>query len=221
MAKQKSFWEQNKVNIIGWLVIVVVIAGLIFASFTAQQQYQQTLAEVLGVSDSDNYKGTLDSPVTLIEYADFQCPACAGYKDVIDQLVAQNPDDLVLVYRHLPLVSIHPNAVPAAIAAEAAKEQDAFWGMYDLLYSGQSIWSELDDPTPIFLAYAEQLDLDADKFAADLENETVIARVDADLQQAGELGLNSTPTFFMNGEKIQLGSSLSAFQDLVDQALGK
>ena len=154
------------------------------------------------VAADEHIKGSPSSAVTLIEYSDFQCPACQAYEAVVDEIVTKYSDRITFVYRHFPLVTIHPNAEMAARASEAAANQGKFWEMHDLLFDRQDDWSALGDPTTLFVAYAELLALDKDQFISDLSSSDVRDRVRADMNEGNAAGINATPTFYLNGEPV-------------------
>lgn len=150
-------------------------------------------------------KGHAAAPVYLIEFSDFQCPACRSVKPVVDELVKQYAGDrFVFGYRHFPLDQ-HPFAEKAAIAAEAAGQQGKFWEMYDLLFANQE---KLSDETIINLA--KQLNLRMEAFMQDLESGPVKQKVEQDQAYGLKIGINATPTFFLNGQRL----TLTSFADL-------
>jgi protein-disulfide isomerase len=177
------------------------------------------------VSAQDHILGPTDAPVTMIEYSDFQCPACAQYHPYVKRLVSEASTTLRLVYRHFPLDNIrpdgqvqHPNAVPAAIAAEAASRQGKFWEMHDLLFENQNDWAELKDANPVFETYATKLGLDLAKFKADLADKTIESGIQAEKSEGIRLGIDHTPTFFINGKVIDNPQSYEQFKTIVDAA---
>src|SRR5690606_21367780 len=117
------------------------------------------------------------------------------------------------------LISIHPNATRAAEAAEAAAEQGKFWEMHDLLYEQQAVWSSMANPSEQFKAFAKQLELDESKFVQDSSNSEVTSRVTRDFNDGGALGVNATPTFFLNGEKVET-NSYDAIKSQIEEILG-
>lgn len=140
--------------------------------------------------------------VSLVEYGDFQCPACASYYPLVDQLKEEFGEKLTFQFRHFPLVNIHPNAMAAHRAAEAAGNQDAFFEMHDLLYERQNAWSEVQNPAEIFDDYAKELGLDMQQYRDDVSSQTVLDAINADIKIGQEAGAQSTPTFVLNGEKL-------------------
>src|SRR3954468_10032442 len=145
--------------------------------------------------ERDHVRGPEEAPVTLVEYGDFECPFCGQAEPVVRELL-RDFGDVRYVWRHLPLNDVHPHAQLAAEASEAAAAQGAFWEMYDLLLDHQDAL-KVDD----LLRYAEQLALDADRFAADLHGREGAARVASDVDSADLSGVSGTPTFFVNGRR--------------------
>jgi Na+/H+ antiporter NhaA len=145
--------------------------------------------------DRDHVRGPSDAPVTLVEYADFECPFCGQAEPVIRELLADF-GDIRYVWRHLPLIDVHPHAQFAAEAAEAAARQGAFWAMHDLLLDHQGALL-----TPDLVTYAEQLGLDVPRFTSDLRRHAGAARVAQDVEGADLSGVSGTPTFFLNGRR--------------------
>lgn len=171
------------------------------------------------ISPLDHVKGAASSTVVLIEYSDFQCPACRAYYPLIRELVQTYGDRIAIVYRHYPLKSIHINAEPAAWASEAAANQGKFWEMHDLLFEKQAEWEKASDPKTIFGEYATLLGLDKAKFLADLDSKQVKNIVNDQRQSALKNGFNATPTFVLNGKQIQNPQGLEAFKILINQAI--
>ena len=143
----------------------------------------------------DHIRGPSDAPVTLVEYADFECPYCGQAEPIVRELLADF-GDIRYVWRHLPLRDVHPNAQVAAEAVEAAARQGAFWDMHDLLLDHQGALLKRD-----LLGYAEQLDLDVALFTKDLHQHVGAARVAQDVDSADLGGVSGTPTFFINGRR--------------------
>lgn len=164
--------------------------------------------------------GSADAPVTIIEFADFQCPACAQTAPVLIELLTKYEGQVRLVYRHFPLVTTHDNAFLAAQAAEAAGRQEKFWVMNELLYARQKEWSALSDARERFTSYATELNLDQGQFVADLDHQELIDRIRLGLGDSEALGLTSTPTLFINGQR-QDGLSSAALEAAIQAALAK
>lgn len=160
------------------------------------------------------------SEVELIEYADYQCPFCANFHPIVKQVVEKYKDQISFEMRHLPLVT-HENARAAARAAEAARNQDKFTEMSDLLFQNQQAWSESGNARAIFEQYAGQLGLDVAQFEEDFISSEVNDRINADVAEYNKTGhAMSTPAFFLNGERLTLESvSIEALTKPIDEAL--
>ena len=158
--------------------------------------------------------GPDDAPITIVEFSDFQCPYCRQWhQTVYAPLFAAYPDQIRLVYRHLPLTSIHPEAQPAAEAAMCANEQNAFWEYHDKLFGGELLGAG------VYSQYAAALGLNMDEFETCITERTYQQAVQADSDFALNLGVNSTPTFFVNGLAIVGAQPLEVFQQVIDKEL--
>lgn len=203
-------------NPILWIVaVVLLLGGLLYWS----SRFGSNTAATTELRPGEWTVGAENPKVSLIEYSDFQCPACATYEPLLQQLRADFKDTLSFTYRHFPLVQIHPSAIPSALAAEAAGKQGKFWEMHDLLFIKQSEWSVEADPNPFFTLYAKELKLNETRFAADMKDAALRQKIDDSLQEAIRLGLNSTPTFFVNGVQIAPPRSYEAFKELLESAM--
>ncbi len=198
---------QAKLGILVAALISPLVAWTVFriisrvpASVRARQ-FGRTSEELIDLADEidperDHIRGHEDALVTLVEYADFECPFCGQAEPMIRELLADYDDDLRYVFRHLPLSDVHPRAQSAAEAAEAAGAQGAFWEMHDLLFAHQG------DLTPLHLRqYAAALELDGERFSADLRHRVYAPRVTADVLSADASGVSGTPSFFINGRR--------------------
>lgn len=151
---------------------------------------------------SDWIKGPEDARITIVEYADFQCPYCSVASSNLREIQEMYPEDVRIVYRHFPLVSIHDKALLATQAAEAAglQDVDAFWSMHDLLYETQAAWSSftVEEFTSWLVEKAETLGLDPEQFELDLVSETIVAKAEATWIEGQELGIPGTPFIKIN-----------------------
>ena len=154
------------------------------------------------VTATDNVKGNIQSPIVITEYSDFQCPACRVYFYLIQDAWEDIKDDVIFVYRHFPLQTIHPYALTASIYSEAAGKQNKFWEMHDIMFANQADWSA-GGAVEEFTKYAEALGLDMEQFAADVDAAEVKQKVRVDIASANKQKVNSTPTFYINGDKVQ------------------
>jgi protein-disulfide isomerase len=167
------------------------------------------------INADDPVLGAEDAPVTIIEFADFQCPFCIRhFQEVYPQLQAQYGDQIRFVYKDFPLSTLHPDAYSAAIAAQCAKEQGMFWEYHDLLFGGaQGLGREAYD------AYAAQLGLDVAAMDACMDEDRYGDAVQTDYTQGSGLGVNSTPTFFVNGVAVVGAQPFALFAEIIDYEL--
>lgn len=154
------------------------------------------------VISADQTKGFKKSPVLLVEYSDFQCPACMAQHRTIRAAWKDIRRKVQFVYRHFPLTNIHPHATLAAHYAEAAGRQEKFWEMHDRLFDNQSTWAKSDDPTALFDGYAKALKLNMEKLNADLNSDELKDKVRADIASGRDAGVSGTPALFINGERL-------------------
>jgi protein-disulfide isomerase len=187
-------------------VFIIALAALVISKPTP------ALSRANFIDTDTHVKGNPDVPVYLVEFSDFQCPACALAKPLVDDIIKTYGDKMVFAYRHYPLPQ-HPLAQKAAEAAEAAGQAGKFWEMFDLIFAKSESLTESD-----LTNFAKQLGLDEAKFTADLKNGTFTARVQSDVDAGNKLNLNSTPTFYLNGKKLEL-TSLNDIKTSVEQAL--
>jgi protein-disulfide isomerase len=161
-----------------------------------------------GPSTSDSIPVTkpnvkVSSPVILEEYGDYQCPPCGQLYPELKQIEHEYGDQVQIVFHHFPLARVHKNALAAAHAAEAARNQNKFWEMHDRLYRNQKEWSEQDDPRPILISYARQLGLKIEQFTADMDSNLVDQRISADIQRGIAAGVTGTPTVFIDTHMLR------------------
>src|SRR6266852_6664670 len=157
------------------------------------------------VSERDHIQGSLDAPVTLVEYGDYECPHCTAAHAVVSAIQQELGDELCFAYRHFPLVQIHPHAEPAAESAEAADAQGRFWEMHDMLFENSP---DLDGLA--LVRYAEQIGLEANRFVSDLRSHRYLPRIQEDMGSGLRSGVHGTPTFFINGMRHRGGYDLES-----------
>jgi len=157
--------------------------------------------------DGRPFKGNSDAKILVVEYSDFQCPACGAAYEPTKNIVNEFADKIRFEYRHFPL-SYHIFAFKAAVAAEAAGDQGKFWGYHDKLYENQEHLLKED-----LIKYAEELELDIEKFKATLESNEKDEIIIADSQEGQKAGVNATPTFFVNGKKVSASGLRQAIID--------
>jgi len=214
---------------LGVLSAVLVASGLSWAVFkvVARLPKRLKLLALLGTSDSitdlavavdprrDHLRGPAASPVTVVEYGDFECPYCGQAEPVVRKLLGAF-GDVRYVWRHLPLTDVHPHAQLAAEGAEAAAAQEAFWPMHDLLLDHQGALTARD-----LLEYAGQLDLDLNQFRSSLRTHTGAGHVAEDVDSADLSGVSGTPTFFINGMRHYGAYDIDSLSAAVRTARGR
>lgn len=207
---------------IGATAIWVGIFALVLVSIWAMVKFGGNGSNVGGtallseaISAADNSKGASNPSITLVEYGDYQCPACSAYHKIVERLTEEAGDNLTFVYRHFPLSRIHSNAEIAAYSAEAAARQDKFWDMHNMIYENQSEWANQPSAKEIFEGYATILGLDLEKFKQDRDSEEVRNKVEADFESGVASRVNGTPTFYLNGKKIDNPQGYTQFMDLI------
>jgi len=175
------------------------------------------------ISDADHSWGPIDAGVTLVEYSDFQCPACGAYYPLVKRVLAEDgiKDRVRFVYRSFPLTNIHLNADLAARAAEAAAQQGKFWEMHDALFESQKTWAGFSatGAREAFRGYAKTIGMNESTFLADLDSSVVKNIVREQVAGATRAGVNSTPTFFINGKQIAQPSSYDEFRKFILDAV--
>lgn len=150
------------------------------------------------VNARDHIKGNPSAPIVLVEYGDYQCPACGAAFPDIEELMRSFGDEMCFVFRHFPLTDIHEYALLGALAVEAAGMQGKFWDMHDMVYENQ------EDLSPIgIMDFARELELNIPRFERDLEDPDLKERVQIDFMSGVESGVHGTPSFFLNGAKYE------------------
>lgn len=178
-------------------------------------QIESLVRYEIPIAENDPVTGPEDAPITIIEFADFQCPFCQRhFLETYPQLVAQYGDQIRFVYKDFPLTNIHPEAYPAAVAAQCALEQDKFWEYHDLLFGGG-----LELGQDAYTAYAQDLGLDMDRFAACVEEDRYAEDITADTAAARNINVGATPTFFINGIAIEGAMPFDVFAQIIDYEL--
>jgi protein-disulfide isomerase len=210
--------------IIAVLAVVAIIGG---AVFLGKEE------EVTGQTSNYIY-GKADAKVTIVEYGDFECPACAYFHPVMKEVKEKYKDQISFQFKHFPLVQSHRNALAAHRAAEAAGKQGKFYEMHDMLYENVESWNgpsstdpvgiQTDAAIKIFEGYAQELGLDMTKFRTDVQDSTTSATINADTAEGKNLyRIEGTPTFIINGQKVEDTSTIDTVEEvskIIDEALG-
>ena len=206
-------------NKTSWIIFTVITVGLlallVTLSGSSRINVSKVDANVIQTANSqdgniaEHVSGKAGSKVTLIEYGDFQCPACGTAYPRIKLITEQYKNQLQFVFRNFPLGEIHPNGKAAAGVVESAGLQGKYWEMIDKIYKSQSDWSDLtgNDRTNFFEGYASDLGLNLAKFRTDLASKSVGDKINYDYALGLKIGVNATPTFYLNGVKLDIAVS--------------
>ena len=230
------------VNKIAWIIfsaaVVLILGGLVVYSRLSNPSANLDGVNSNGIiaanaetgNIADHVFGVTDSKAVLIEYGDFQCPSCGGAHPQIKELTEEYKGKMTFIFRNFPLTTIHPNARAAAGAVEAAGLQGKYWEMHNLVFESQSDWSTLDETQRLnsFAEYAVSLELDKDQFLKDVASAEVNKKISFDQALGKKIGVNATPTFYFNGEKLDTETAGAIVQGdtaklkaLIEAALAK
>jgi protein-disulfide isomerase len=227
-------------TVITVVIIVLIVLGLGFYLFKISPQEQQAASTgyngLVKVNSGlaalsappafdpsvDHYTGDPKAKNVFIEYGDMQCPYCAAYNPMLRQISTQFPDT-VFVFRYFPLLQ-HQNTIEASLAAEAAGAQGKFWEMHDLLFQKQSDWENTSDPLDTFAQYAQQVGVsDINKFKSDVTGDKYLQPMQTGEDQATQLNLQGTPTYFFNGHSlpVEANATIDGLKQQASQYLNK
>lgn len=195
-------------------ISLIIVATAVFT--TVGNQSPTDISNEDLVEKDSNVLGDRDAKVVVVEFSDFQCPACGVAVSIVKEVAEEYGDKILLVFRHFPIISTHPYALKAAEAAEAAAEQGKFWEYHDKLFENQENLKDGD-----LKQYAEELGLDMKKFEDALKTGKFKDKVRGDLDAGEKFGVNATPTFFINGEVHRGVISLEDFKKIIDKGLAK
>lgn len=195
------------------IVVIVCVAILAGGAWIYQKNAPKPQADVLtanqeALARADSFKiKAPNEKVTVVEFGDFQCPACSYAEPEIEKLRAQYKDTVTFVYRNFPLVTIHKNAMKSAQMSYIANEQGKYWEMHDKLYATQQEWETLNDPSDLFISYAAALGLNTSGMKEKLSSTLYQDKINADVKDGELLGVNSTPTFFVGNTIIRTANA--------------
>lgn len=226
-SKKQRKWKSPKLNFLGVSIILasLILGGSIIYAFNSLSNIVAANIPVQEtdngeptispeVDKSDHIRGEVSAPVTIVEFSDFQCPFCQRFHLTLTQLLNDYPSQVRWVYKHFPLDSMHPQARPAAEASECAAEQDKFWEFTDTLYENQTrLGSDL------YQELASDLGLDIEQFQDCFDSGKYKDKVEADYQEAMELGVRGTPASFINGEPLVGAVPYDSLKSAIDQVL--
>lgn len=202
--------------------ILLILGGVFFLGKSTPQSDSGTtkVSPKLLVRNNSHITGNEKAKVTVVEFGDYECPACGAVYPVTKQLVSKYGTKIRFVFRNFPLPQ-HPNAQIAAEAAEAAEKQGKFWQMHDLLYEKQQEWAESSSPINFFTTYAKRLGLNIDTFTKDVQNNAYSDIITQDQNDGNTLGVDATPTFYINNEKFTQYPTIGNFENAINPLLKK
>lgn len=214
----KKFW-------VVFIVIILAVFGLAISSSKKEGASSRKIADPTLVQVDDHIIGKADSKVYVITYGDYECPACNSWEPEFQKIREEYADRVAFIYRNFPLTDKHVNALAAARAAESAAKQGKFWEMHDKLYANWNEWKgDNKSAQTKFESYAEQLGLDMSKFKEDYSSEAVADRINSDKATTSKVGADGTPTFLVNGQKVELSNvseGKTKLRELLDQKLAQ
>ena len=216
----------NKSKAVPLMIIILAVAlagGLALylsrQGTAAEATDQNTAQTILQSGGGGRIRGAAEAPITVVEYGDFQCPTCRHYHPILMELLSRYQGKVKLEYHHYPLISIHPNAMGAAMAAESAADQGKYWEMHDMLYERQQEWSPHPNAEAMFLQFALQLGLDGNRFMQSMRSPETRDRILADVTRGNSIVKEGTPTFLINGQPVGGLPDLQGFQEKIDTHL--
>lgn len=213
----KQFW-----------IILLVIAVILGGVFVATKDKNGSTTAGSKSAPTEHIEGSNKTGVKLVEYGDYQCPACGTFYTTVHQVTDTYRDRIQFQFRNLPLTQLHPNAFSAARAAEAAGLQGKYFEMHDMLYNNQNTWAQSTSPLVLFEQYAKQLGLNVTTFKADYASSKVNDAINADSAAFAKTGAEmATPSFFINGKQVnnsklvdaQGQPSVEQFSKVIDEAI--
>ena len=220
--KDKKSARMRKFTIWGIVIAVfVVFVGLLIWLLQSPSSTTSSNITIAPVTSNDISQGPANAKVTVVEYADFQCPAFKAYHPLVNQLLSDEKGKIRYVYRFFPLTTIHQNAMIGAQAGYAAFLQGKFWDMDNLLFDNQDSWATLSDSDAraVFASFAQKLGMNVTQFKKDIDSDATKKFVTDEQNEGLTDGINSTPSFFINGKEITNPNTYADFKKLVDDTL--
>lgn len=207
-------------RVLPFIILILLVAGSIGAiSYVSDRPTSTSSGSDESIIDpNDRVAGNKDAKIILVEYSDFECPACAAYHPFVKQLVEEMGNDFAFIYRHFPLQQ-HKHAKLAAYAAEAAGNQGKFWEMHDMLFEHQKDWSSTDTARETFIGYADSLGIDRAQFEKDMDSDAVKDKVSDNYSSGVKLRVAGTPSFFLNGKKMEAFRSYEEFKTIIQDEI--
>ncbi|MCJ7805747.1 DsbA family protein [Patescibacteria group bacterium] len=216
--------ETKTLLAIGAATLIILFGGIFLMSRSnkSSSNTSQVPANSQLLVRSDSYKTATDSAsakVTVVEFGDFECPACQEAHPVTKQMLKDYDGKVNFVFRNFPLPQ-HTKAQISSEAAEAAGAQDKYWEMYDKIYENPGEWENSESPLDVFSGYAKDIGLDVTKFENDVKANKFSNKIQQDMADGIALGINSTPTFYINGQQMVGVPDYSQLKQVIDKALG-
>ncbi len=218
--------EAKILSVVGVITLVIIVGAAIFLNGGQQQQNQQTTTiskadqKLLVKSDSHQTQKP-NAKVVLVEFGDYECPACGSAYPIVNEILSTYKNKIDFVFRNFPLTTVHQNAMIAAEAAEAAGAQGKYWEMHNKLYENQQEWGESTNPMDFFTNYAKELHLNVDQLVNDVQNKKYEKQIMADENDGNALGINATPTFFLNNQELVGVPTYNDLKNKIDALLKK
>lgn len=202
---------------------IIVLAAIIVGFVAIVLLSRSAGTDDVTTTGSSNVYGNLNSKVTLTEYVDFQCEACYAFYPTVKEVKEKYKDTVKFEIKYFPISSSHSNALAAAAAAQAAAKQGKFFEMHDMLFERQKSWENMStERTATFESYAKEIGLDIAQYNTDLASAETKAIINADLAEVKKLGGDGTPTFALNGKKIENpANTVEAISKVLDDALAR
>ncbi|MBM89077.1 MAG: hypothetical protein CMQ41_11940 [Gammaproteobacteria bacterium] len=211
VAKKRAQAKKLALKICTFVLAPIFLFFALYVFLTQGPTYSP-----IEIAENDHIKGPAGNPVTIVVYADFQCPACAIEHQAMRLVWPSIQDKAKLVFRHYPITNTNPHSWTASLYAEAAGGQDGFWGMHDYLFDRQSIWSGMQTVDEEFDSYALELNLDIDQLHIDMASDEVIRKIRNDQRGGNSAGVRATPAVFINGRQLN-NPSRARILELVNQ----
>lgn len=225
-----DFATKNKVFIVLTVGTIILLLGGVFLfsgksatnnstnKIAASLLIPQSATKTSGFANGNYLPVSPSATTTLVEFGDYECPACATYDPMVKQLLTEYSGKLTFVFRNYPLPQ-HTNAPISSYAVEAAGLQGKYWQMHDKIYETQNDWANLSDAKSVFVGFAQGFNLNVDQFTKDLASLIIKNIVQNDLNDGNTIGITETPTFYLNGQKITLTGSYEQLKSLVAAAV--
>ena len=203
------------------MTILIALSVLLALSSCGKKKTADDIIDLLPITSEDIVFGNEDAPITIVEFSDLECPACAFFHTIINQTWRLINQDVRLVIRHFPLTQIHAHAYMAASYLEAARKQGDVKEFLDAIYAGQSDWTGSADAEKIIQGYAVQLGFDIEKLIKDKNLAEIGDKIRKDMDEGVDIGVSGTPTVYLNGRKINFPNNPQDFYNFIQEELKK